>query len=194
MPFAVSPSGREIIDSPLIDIFDFKDIKCANPQITYSEDSLAGAEIIARTIQWYCLRIYQSHWDEGQSYTWERGSDLIPKDTNRSMKQFLKDQAPGSGRHLPQDEYLTVRERFTDDDRALLFVGNYYNEKLERQSYLYPSRKLVNRWRSPVSSMKCSWPELYAILTPVCMEVSRGLKILHCTSDILGVAENDGSS
>ncbi len=44
------PSGKEIIDSPLIDIFDLKDIKCANPQITYSEESLSGAEIIARTI------------------------------------------------------------------------------------------------------------------------------------------------
>ena len=45
------PSGKEIIDSPLIDIYDLKDIKCANPQIIYSEESLAGAEIIARTIR-----------------------------------------------------------------------------------------------------------------------------------------------
>ena len=28
---SVYPSGKEIIDSPLIDIFDMKDIKCANP-------------------------------------------------------------------------------------------------------------------------------------------------------------------
>ena len=48
---SIHPSGREIIDSPLIDIYDLKDIKCANPQIIYSEESLAGAEIIARTIK-----------------------------------------------------------------------------------------------------------------------------------------------
>ena len=47
---SVAPSGKEVIDSPLIDIFEFKDIKCANPQIVYSEDSLKGAEIIARTL------------------------------------------------------------------------------------------------------------------------------------------------
>ena len=36
------------------------------------------------------------------------------------------------------------------------------------------------------------WPALYSVLTPVCLEISDGLKILHCTSDILGVDENDG--
>jgi len=46
----ISPSGEENIDSPLIDIYDLKDIKCTNPQITYSEESLSGAEVIARNI------------------------------------------------------------------------------------------------------------------------------------------------
>ena len=36
------------------------------------------------------------------------------------------------------------------------------------------------------------WPALYGILTPVCLEVADGLKILHSTSDILGIAENEG--
>jgi hypothetical protein len=36
------------------------------------------------------------------------------------------------------------------------------------------------------------WPALYGVLTPVCMEVSDGIKILHSTSDILGVARNNG--
>ena len=47
---SISPSGSETIDSPLIDVYDMKDIKCANPQITYSEETLTGAEIIARTL------------------------------------------------------------------------------------------------------------------------------------------------
>ena len=136
---SISPSGKEIIDSPLIDIFEFKDIKCANPQIVYSEDSSAGRGNNCPDTEWYSMRIYQDHWDEGQSFTWEHGSDLILRDTNRSMKQFLKDQAPFSGRHLPPDEYLTVRERFTDDNRALLFVGNYYNEELRgKVTYTHP--------------------------------------------------------
>ena len=59
---SIYPSGKEIIDSPLIDVFDLKDIKCANPQIIYSEESLAGAEIIARTITWFCLWIYKKAW------------------------------------------------------------------------------------------------------------------------------------
>ncbi len=48
---SISPSGRETIDSPLIDLYDLKDIKCANPQIIYSEESLKGAEVIARTLK-----------------------------------------------------------------------------------------------------------------------------------------------
>ncbi len=41
---SIFPSGKEIIDSPLIDVYDLQDIKCANPQIIYSEDSLSGAD------------------------------------------------------------------------------------------------------------------------------------------------------
>jgi beta-galactosidase len=46
----IEPSGKESIDSPLIDIMGLKDIKCANPQITYTEESLADEEIIARNL------------------------------------------------------------------------------------------------------------------------------------------------
>ena len=59
---SVKPSGTEIIDSPLIDIYDLKDIKCANPQIIYDEQSLAGAEIIARTIRRFRVRIHKDPW------------------------------------------------------------------------------------------------------------------------------------
>ncbi len=36
------------------------------------------------------------------------------------------------------------------------------------------------------------WPALYAVLSPVCLNVANGLKILHCTSDILNIEESDG--
>jgi hypothetical protein len=33
------------------------------------------------------------------------------------------------------------------------------------------------------------WPALYGVLTPVCLDVSDGIKILHSISDILGVED-----
>jgi hypothetical protein len=35
------------------------------------------------------------------------------------------------------------------------------------------------------------WPPLYATLTPICFDLTEGIKILHCTSDILGVERLD---
>jgi hypothetical protein len=45
------PSGTEVTDSPLIDLFDLHDIKCSNPQVVFTSESLSGAEVIARTIR-----------------------------------------------------------------------------------------------------------------------------------------------
>ncbi len=44
----------------------------------------------------------------------------------------------------------------------------------------------------PYSRDKILWPALYGVLTPVCLEIAEGLKVLHSTSDILHVAEIDG--
>ena len=43
----------------------------------------------------------------------------------------------------------------------------------------------------PYFSNEIIWPELYGILTPVCLEVKNGLKVLHSTSDILGFAGSE---
>ncbi|MCK7541936.1 MAG: hypothetical protein MZV63_69145 [Marinilabiliales bacterium] len=40
---SVSPSGTEVIDSPLIDILGLRDIKCSNPLITFSEEVIVGS-------------------------------------------------------------------------------------------------------------------------------------------------------
>ena len=133
-----------------------------------------------------------SLWSAGQSFTWEHGSDLIRKDINRSMKQFLKDQEQNSDRRHASSEYLTVRERFTDDNRALLFVGNYYNEEI-RGKVTYTHPETGETVALPYSKDEMLWPALYGILTPVCLEVSDGLKVLHSTSDILGITENEGN-
>lgn len=187
---SVSPSGIETIDSPLIDIYDLKDIKCANPQITYSEESLSGAEVIARTINGTACGftkvigsgslIHLGTWigfdTEGHKPVYE----AILKRSVAKLRQASTD-----------NDNIAVRERFTGDNSAILFVGNYYNEEqIGKVTYTHPeSGEAVT---IPYSQDEMLWPALYGILTPVCMEISDGLKILHSTSDILGVEEING--
>jgi len=186
----IVPSGKEIIDSPLVDVYDLKDIKCANPQIIYSEESLSGAEIIARTIKGTAcgftkllgkgtvlhLGIWIGFDTEGHKPVYE----AILKKSGATLRQASADNVN-----------IAVRERFTDDHSALLFVGNYYNEEQTgKVSYTHPeSGKTIT---IPYTQDEVVWPALYGVLTPVCMEVSAGLKILHSTSDILHVEETDG--
>jgi beta-galactosidase len=187
---SVSPSGRETIDSPLIDIFDLKDIKCANPQITYSEESLSGAEVIARTIHGAACGftkvigsgslIHLGTWigfdTEGHKPVYE----AILKRTLAKLRQASSD-----------NDNIAVRERFTNDNSAVLFIGNYYNEEQTgKVTYTHPeSGEPIT---IPYFQEEILWPALYGVLTPVCLEISEGLKILHSTSDILGVEKMKG--
>jgi len=186
----ISPSGSETIDSPLIDIYDLKDIKCANPQIIFSEESLSGAEVIARTIHGNAC---------GFSKTLGKGS-LIHLGTwigfdSEGHKPVYEAILKRSGAKLRQastgNVNIAVRERFTNDNSAVLFVGNYYNEEqIGKVTYTHPeSSEAIT---IPYSQDEMLWPALYGVLTPVCLEVSEGLKILHSTSDILGVKEANG--
>ena len=187
---SVEPSGTETIDSPLIDIYNLKDIKCANPQIIYDGQSLAGAEIIARTIRGSAC---------GFAKTLGSGSVIhlgtwIGFDTE-SHKAVYEAILRKSGSTLRQasssNGNIAVRERFSAHQTAVLFIGNYYNEEQEGKiTYTHPeSGEAIN---IPYSQDGLLLPALYGILTPVCMEVAEGIKILHSTSDILGVARNNG--
>ena len=187
---SVSPSGRETVDSPLVDIYDLKDIKCANPQITYSEESLSGAEVIARTIN-----------DSPCGFEKVLGSgSLIHLGTwigfeTEGHKPVYEAILKRSGAKLRQasatNENIIVRERFTGDNSAVLFVGNYYNEEQNgKVTYTHPeSGEVVS---IPYFQDEMLWPALYGVLTPVCLEISDGLKILYSTSDILSVEEING--
>lgn len=187
---SVEPSGTETIDSPLIDIYNLKDIKCANPQIIYDGQSLAGAEIIARTIRGSAC---------GFAKTLGSGSVIhlgtwIGFDTE-SHKAVYEAILRKSGSTLRQasssNGNIAVRERFSAHQTAVLFIGNYYNEEQEGKiTYTHPeSGEAIN---IPYSQDGLLLPALYGILTPVCMEVAEGIKILHSTSDILGVTRNNG--
>ena len=56
---------------------------------------------------------------------------------------------------------------------------------------LIPIPKAVKRSLFLIQRMRLLWPALYGVLTPVCLEISEGLNILHSTSDILGITESD---
>jgi len=186
----IKPSGKEIIDSPLVDVYDCKDVKCANPFITFSSESLAEAEIIARNLNGNIC---------GFSKVLGRGKLIflgtwIGFDTE-GQKAVYESILQQSSAHLRQtssdNENITVRERFTPGNSAILFAANYYNE--EHSAKLFYTHPVNNEKISiPYSKEEMLWPPLYGILTPVNFELKKGLKILHCTSDILNISERDG--
>jgi len=188
---SMKPTGKEVIDSPLIDIYDRKDIKCANPQITYSEESLAGAKVIARTIRGSACGFEKTL---GTGTVIHLGTWMgFDTEGHKPAYEALLGRPGAKLRHASaSNENITVRERFTGDGSAILFVGNYYNEEQTGiMSYTHP--KTGEALTIPCTGEKILWPALYSVLTPVCMEVAEGLEIVHSTSDILGFVEKDGN-
>jgi beta-galactosidase len=182
---SISPSGTEVIDSPLIEVFNLKDIKCANPLIIYSETSLAGAEVIARTLNGTAC---------GFAKTLGRGSVIhlgswIGFDTEGHKPVYealLKRSAAKLRQASATNDNIAVRERFTANNSAILFIGNYYNEEHRGKiSYTHPGNGEVIS--IPYTNSEMLWPPLYGVLTPVCLEISEGISILHSTSDILSI-------
>jgi len=187
---SIAPSGTETTDSPLVDIFDLKDIKCANPQVVYSDESLENCEIIARTIRGTACGFIKKLGNGSVIHlgTW------IGFDTE-GHKPVYEAILNKSGARLRQassgNEYLIVRERFTDNAAAVLFIGNYYNEEQTGTvSYTHPiGGETVSL---PYFGNEISWPPLYGLLTPVCHEIDDKIKILHSTSDILDIQKQKG--
>jgi beta-galactosidase len=183
----VKPAGAEVIDSPLIDLFELQDIKCANPQSTFDESSLAGAEIIARTITGKACGFSKrvGHGVIVHLGTW-LGFDT--EGHKAAYESLLRQSGAKLRQASASNEYLTVRQRFTPDRAAVLFIANYYNEEHEgRVCYTHPETGEIIPL--PYGQTQTMWPALYGVLTPVCMSVSDGIRILHSTSDILGISE-----
>lgn len=186
----VIPSAREIIDSPLIDILGMKDIKCANPQITYDEESLSGTEVIARTIRGNACGFIKSL---GSGSLIHLGTWLgFDTEGHKLVYEAILTRSGARLRQASADnDNIIVRERFTAVKSAMLFVGNYYNEEqTSKVTYTHPENG--EPVAIPYLQDEILWPALYGVLTPVCLEVSEGLKILHSTSDILEIAAMDG--
>jgi beta-galactosidase len=188
---SISPSGVETIDSPLIDVYDLKDIKCANPQSIFSEESLAGAEVIARTIRGSACGFTKAL---GKGTVIHMGTWIgFDTEGQKPVYEAILNQSTAKLRQATSSNYhLNVRERFTKEDSAVLFVGNYYNEEQTGQvTYTHPeSGEAIS---IPYDKGEILWPAVYSVLTPVCLTIADKIKILHSTSDILGVAEKNGN-
>jgi beta-galactosidase len=187
---SVKSSRTEIIDSPLIDVFDLKDIKCANPQTIYDEPSLADAEIIARTVRGSPCG-FRKRLGRGSVIhlgTW------IGFDTegHKAVYAALLNQSGANLRQaVASTDNLAVRQRFTANNAGVLFVANYYNEE-QQGSVKYSHPETGEAIHMPYLGDTMLWPALYGVLTPVCLPVADGINILHSTSDILKIEGNRG--
>jgi len=183
---SISPVGTESIDSPLVDLYDLKDIKCANPQMIYAENSLIGDEIIARTIRGSVCGFEKKFGGGALIHlgTW------LGFDTEGHKPAYLE-LLNRSGARLRRshsgNENMTVRQRFTEEGRAMLFIGNYFNED-HVGKIMYSHPVTGEEVTIPYAGTPTCWPALYAVLTPVGIDIAPGLKMLHCTSDILDIS------
>jgi beta-galactosidase len=185
------PSGYETIDSPLIDLFGLEDIKCANPQAVFDIENLAGAEVIARTIRGNVCGFMKSL---GKGEVVHLGT-WLGYDTEGhkpAYEALLKTSGARLRNASSTNGFVNVRERFTDEGRGMLFIGNYYNEAQKANiSYAHPENG--ETISMPYSGEELLWPPLYAVLTPLCIFISERLKILHATSDILDIKKQNGA-
>lgn len=179
----ISPGGQEVIDSPLIDIMGFRDIKCNNPVITFPESGLS-AEVIATTLNGIPCGFSKSVGNGSIVFlgTWT-GFDT---EGHKPVYDALLKRSGAVLRQVSSDsDFLTVRELFTETGKGLLFVSNYYNEaRTGNIAYTHPaSGELIS---FPLKAEGITIPSLYGILSPLCLPVTGSLSILHSTSDILG--------
>jgi len=185
---SIAPIGKETIDSPLVDIFNLKDVKCANPQMIYSKDDLDEAQIIAHTIRGSICGFTKK---VGKGTVYHLGT-WVGFDTESHLdvyKSLLQTSPAKLQLAKSSTNNLTVRERFADNSSALLFVGNYYNQ--EQKGYItYTHPETGESINIPFLEKEIAWPSLYAILSPICKKIWDGIKILHCTSDILSVEKS----
>ena len=184
---SISPCGKEIIVSPLVDIYDLKDIKCTNPQIIFTERSISGAEVIARTLNGNICGFKKV---VGRGSMVHLGTWIgFDTEAHKFVYEAILMRSDIRQRYASAyNENIMVRQRFADNNTAIVFAGNYYNEEQTgKVTYTHPvTGEAITM---PYSLKEIQWPGLYAILTPVCLEAANGITILHCTSDILSVKE-----
>ncbi|MFZ5940709.1 MAG: beta-galactosidase [Bacteroidota bacterium] len=187
----IRPSGFEAVDSPLVDIFGLRDIKCANPQVVYNEHELKDGEVIARTLRGSAcgFRIPVGKGLATHLGTWVGFDTERHKDVYRA---FLGHSAAQLSHTRSDNDAVAVRERFTPDGHALLFIGNYYNEPQSAGiSYTHPESG--EQIQVPFKGGSLELPPLYAVFSPVCRPLGSGISLLHTTSDLLSCRVERGT-
>lgn len=185
----IEPHGIEITDSPLIDIYNYTDIKCANPQSIFAEKDLEGAKIIAKTIKGSICGFSKKI---GEGVLTHIGTWIgFDTEGHKPVYEALLSTSDAVLRQAESsNENIVVRQRFTPTQSGLLYIANYFNEEHEtRILYSHP----VHNSKIPLPYFNTSMllPGLYGILSPLYMELTNDIRILHCTSDILNIDLND---
>ena len=186
----VYPTGFRSIDSPLIDVLGFNDIKCSNPQITYAETSLSDCAVVARTLDGAPCG-FEKNLGNGQIVHLGAWMGFDTEGHKPVYDALLKKSEARLIRAGTDNEWLTVRQRFTDNGAAVLFAGNYYNEE-HNGLFWYTHPRTGEKISIPYSGNTCIWPGLYAVLTPICLPIATDLKILHTTSNIYKISVENG--
>lgn len=186
----VKPIGTDAFDSALIDVLGSKDIKCANPQMVYSADDLKDAEIIAQNIRGKIVGFSKKI----QKGTFAHIGTWWGFDTETHKDVYIKllQLSDAKSHNAESDNYfVNVRERFTPQGEAMLFVGNYYNEEQAVSiTYTHPSTSEIVKM--PLSAETMEMPNLYAVLSPIGLKINENIQLLHTTSDVLNI-ENSGN-
>lgn len=179
----------EVIDSPLIDIFELKDIKCANPQLVYDEKSMGGAQVVARTLSG---RVCGFAKPLGKGTLTNIGT-WFGFDTAGHIplyEQLLQTSGARLQNAFVEKNKIIVRERFTGKNEGLLFIGNPYNEDQEvKITYTHPASG--EPITIPYNGGEMHWPALYGLITPLRLKVMEGIEILHTTSDLLNIQKEN---
>lgn len=183
----IRPVGTENIDSPLIDLLNLKDIKCANPQLIYQTEDLSGAEVIAHTLSG---AVTGWHKPVGKGSVVHLGT-WLGFDTEGHLPAYkaLLNLSDARQQYASSTHFLNVRQRFTLDQQGLLFVANYYNEEIKgKLAYTHPATGQTIQL--PYGGDEMLWPPLYACLSPLNMPLAKGLRLTHTTSDVLNIQTN----
>ncbi|MDQ7825180.1 MAG: beta-galactosidase [Candidatus Eremiobacteraeota bacterium] len=187
--FGAHPDGAVVMDSPLIDVYEHLDVRCASPILTYSGESLNGAEIVARTLNGSVCGLAGNL---GKGSFIHLGTWLgFDTEGHKPVYEKLLGQSGARLQQAASSTYhVTVRERFTPDKSALLFAANYYNEEhTGKVTYTHPGNGEIISL--PYSQKEMPWPPLYAVLSPLCLSLAEGISLLHCTSDLLSIDADD---
>lgn len=185
----LNPVGIETIDSPLVDLLDLKDIKCANPQVILHPKSEKDGQIVARTLRGSPCGIMKKVGRGNLLYlgTW------LGFDTESHRQAYLQLLLLSGARlqhATSSNDSITIRQRFTPAGEGLLFIANYFNEPQKvRISYKHPQTDEL--LAIPFSDEFLTWPSLTAVLTPVALKLTPQLQLLHLTSDLLHIESNN---